>query len=163
MGGPGSGRKRKPAKASPRGARWRETRAQVLAGGDICHICGHPGAGDVDHIIPVAEGDVAGYYDRSNLAPAHGTHSPCAVCGVACNQVKGRRLPGGPMSVSQRLLASIGANGNGTPAPAPAPGPEPVLVTDAEIDAEMERIGPHWDGCGCRQKIARGMRFSRCW
>lgn len=48
---------------------WEQLRAQVLelhAG--RCHRCGGPGATQVDHIIPAAEG---GTDDLANLAPIH--------------------------------------------------------------------------------------------
>lgn len=121
MGGPGSGRRRRSSpKAEPRGSRWLSTRRKVFAAhGDVCHICLHSGAGDVDHVIPVAEGDVAGYYALDNLRPAHGTHSPCPACGmVACNQIKNRSTR--PTSAAQRLLAAMqraSPNGNGAKGP----------------------------------------------
>ncbi|MGZ4574421.1 MAG: HNH endonuclease, partial [Mycobacteriaceae bacterium] len=42
----------------------------------VCHICGHPGAEEVDHIVPWAEwtGSLSVHHP-SNLAPAHG--NPC--------------------------------------------------------------------------------------
>ena len=33
-----------------------------------CHLCGNPGATQVDHVIPLAEG---GADDETNLAPIH--------------------------------------------------------------------------------------------
>ena len=52
----------------PRG--WKRTAARVLrlhAG--VCHICGLPGATEVDHVVPVSRG---GTDDEANLRPAHG-------------------------------------------------------------------------------------------
>jgi 5-methylcytosine-specific restriction enzyme A len=34
----------------------------------ICHVCGHAGAREVDHVTPIAEG---GADDESNLRPIH--------------------------------------------------------------------------------------------
>jgi 5-methylcytosine-specific restriction enzyme A len=33
-----------------------------------CHLCGNPGATEVDHVVPLAEG---GADDETNLAPVH--------------------------------------------------------------------------------------------
>ena len=63
--------------------------ARVLAQhGYLCHLCGHPDAHDVDHIVPWAEWtrlDLSPH-DASNLAPAHGT--PCPTCGRDCHADK---------------------------------------------------------------------------
>lgn len=80
--------------AGRKGRPWRRVRAQVLADhGGICHLCGHPGAGDVDHRVPLAAWTAQGGHpeDPANLAPAHGAYSRCAVCGRCCNQAKGDR------------------------------------------------------------------------
>lgn len=65
----------------------------VLAQSTVCHLCGHGGAGEVDHRVPrsvvLASGGDPG--DIANLAPAHGAKSPCPICRVACNQAKGDR------------------------------------------------------------------------
>lgn len=36
--------------------------------GDICYLCGRPGANSIDHIVPVVAG---GTNDLTNLRPAH--------------------------------------------------------------------------------------------
>jgi 5-methylcytosine-specific restriction protein A len=38
----------------------------------VCHVCGHGGADEVDHVVPLAEG---GLDHVSNLAPIH--KRPC--------------------------------------------------------------------------------------
>jgi 5-methylcytosine-specific restriction endonuclease McrA len=49
---------------------WTKLRQRVFAVyGTTCWICGQPGAGQVDHVIPVALG---GSDDIANLRPAHG-------------------------------------------------------------------------------------------
>jgi len=138
MGGPGSGRKRGNAKAAPRGAHWREARQRAFAAyGDTCHACGHPGAREVDHVIPMAPGTVspADYLNPANHRPIHGTSCPCPVCGRACNQSKGGRRR---------------ANGNRHRAGPSAPEPERAPMTDAQTDAAMVALAPHHDGCRCR-------------
>lgn len=66
--------------------RWAKTIQQVLTvKGDICWICGHPGATSADHVI---ERDAGGaLYDLDNLEPVH--HHPCPTCGVRCNYRRG--------------------------------------------------------------------------
>ena len=76
--------------AGIRGRPWRRTRAAILSQSDICHLCGHPGSGDIDHLIPRSLGGDP--KDPGNLAPAHGALSRCPVCGLCCNQVKKNRL-----------------------------------------------------------------------
>ena len=53
-------------------AEWRNLRRLVLAASDICHVCGKPGATQVDHVTPLAEGGSPGL---DNLAPIH--DDPC--------------------------------------------------------------------------------------
>lgn len=78
--------------------RYKEwARAQLRLLGDVCHLCGHRGATDLDHLVPVAV-DPTRVMDASNVRPAHGI-SGCSECapivtknGVkrpACNQQKG--------------------------------------------------------------------------
>jgi hypothetical protein len=61
----------------------------VLAASDTCVLCGHPGSGDVHHLIsPLLRPDLA--LDPANLRAAHGARSPCPWCGRRCNQVAGQ-------------------------------------------------------------------------
>ena len=66
---------RKPWEGSTRPERtvsgWeqqRRARRVLYAHDTVCHICGHIGATEVDHVVPLAEG---GADDESNLRPAH--------------------------------------------------------------------------------------------
>lgn len=71
---------------------WAATRQRILARDHgMCHICGQPGADEVDHVIPVYAG---GSDDDTNLAPAHA--HPCharksALEGVAARAARGRQ------------------------------------------------------------------------
>lgn len=52
-----------------RTAAWRRVRLVILQrDSGICHVCRQPGANEVDHIIPVAEG---GTDEATNLAAIH--------------------------------------------------------------------------------------------
>lgn len=63
---------------------WKGIKARVLRAHDgICHLCKHPDAEQVDHILNVARG---GTHDDSNLAPIHGR--PCPTCGGRCHAEK---------------------------------------------------------------------------
>ena len=76
--------------AGRKGRPWERTRRAILARSNTCHLCGHEGAGEVDHIIPRSLG--GNPVDPGNLAPAHGWKSPCPICGKRCNQVKKNRV-----------------------------------------------------------------------
>jgi 5-methylcytosine-specific restriction endonuclease McrA len=69
------------------GRRRQERNAKILAASDVCHICGHPAADAVDHVVALARG--GSDTDPANLKPAH--HEPCATCGHRCNLEKGDR------------------------------------------------------------------------
>ncbi len=71
------------------GRPWRRLRASVLAASDLCHLCGHPGAREVDLLTPLSLGGDP--LDPANLRPAHGSSSPCPWCLRACNQSRGNR------------------------------------------------------------------------
>jgi len=73
----------------PNGRRWMQVRAAVFATyGRTCHICGHDGSNQVDHLVPQAVAPQLGW-ELSNLRPAHGAPgNKCPVCGIACNQAR---------------------------------------------------------------------------
>lgn len=74
---------------SGRPARRAKTRMHELYG-YVCHICGHPGAGESDHLIPLKDWPDQPV-DPELWRPAHGTHYPCPVCGRRCNQERGAK------------------------------------------------------------------------
>lgn len=69
------------------GRRRQERNRKILAASDVCHICGHPEAEAVDHVISLHRGGSDD--DPANLAPAH--HKPCPTCGRPCNLEKGTK------------------------------------------------------------------------
>jgi len=78
--------------AAPGGRRWMAMRQLVAATyGDQCHLCGHGGAEQVDHLVPVSiRPDLA--WHLPNLRPAHGVPgNKCPTCGLACNQRRGAK------------------------------------------------------------------------
>ena len=68
-------------------AQHQRTRKRVLKASDICWLCHHPGADQVDDVLPKSLG---GTSTLVNLRPAHGT-KPCPTCGLRCNQARGNR------------------------------------------------------------------------
>lgn len=96
-----------------RGHRWEKFAAFVVQSyHGICHICGHPGARQVDHLTPVTEG--GDEWDIRNCRPAHGAPgNPCPVCSlqagskIVCNQLRGM----GSVARARRIIAErIAAN-----------------------------------------------------
>lgn len=82
-------RKPDPANIGRRGARWRQAKQACLQHwGNQCHLCGHPEAYEIDHLIPLADG--GNPYDPNNLRPAHGSNYPCPVCRATANPSKPR-------------------------------------------------------------------------
>jgi hypothetical protein len=71
------------------GRPYRRAREQMFAiYGDICHLCGHAGATEADHIIPVSL-DPDQPDDPYAMRPAHGGNGKCRTCGRACNAERG--------------------------------------------------------------------------
>jgi 5-methylcytosine-specific restriction endonuclease McrA len=78
--------------------RYQDFRRRVLARlGDVCWICGHPGATDLDHVTPLAVRPGL-MYDESNARVAHGSRG-CPECPTkqngarrCCNQERNRGL-----------------------------------------------------------------------
>lgn len=74
--------------------------------GTICHICGHDGAGEADHLEAVALNPYQPV-DPLLMRPAHGTSAPCPVCigsdGTPrkCNQERGARPVPKPLRTSE--------------------------------------------------------------
>lgn len=67
--------------------------------GDVCWLCGHGGARQVDHLISQTERPDL-IWDVSNCRPAHGAPgNPCPVCTrlagrkIHCNQLRGWGSP----------------------------------------------------------------------
>lgn len=60
----------------------------IAAHAGICHLCGHPDAEQVDHVIPWSQWahHTLSVHDASNLRPAHG--QPCPTCGQECHADK---------------------------------------------------------------------------
>lgn len=58
--------------------------------GYTCHLCGHSGAGEADHLTPLSvwpDQPVAAELMR----PAHGGNYPCPTCGRKCNSERGAK------------------------------------------------------------------------
>lgn len=73
--------------AYDRPSNWRTIARQVMkAHNGICHVCGLPGANEVDHVIPVSQN---GSHDPSNLAPIHS--KPCHEAKTKAETDAGRR------------------------------------------------------------------------
>jgi hypothetical protein len=106
--------------ARPAGPKWVEFRRRLFSGDvwgptPLCHLCGHPGASEVQHqFAPDTRPDLA--WAVSNMRPAHGGGARrCPTCGLACN------------ALAASNLAIRGADGI------------PLPFTDAFIKAAQER------------------------
>jgi hypothetical protein len=79
------------------GRPYRTARKRMFAMyGTICHLCGHDGAGEADHLDPISL-TPGQRIDPQRMRPAHGSNAPCPVCvGAdgkprACNQERGTK------------------------------------------------------------------------
>jgi 5-methylcytosine-specific restriction protein A len=67
---------------------WKTRKAKVLRRDrGICHVCGGPGATEVDHLLNVARG---GNHELSNLAAIHAR--PCHLNKTKAEAAAGRKL-----------------------------------------------------------------------
>lgn len=77
------------SKFRERGRPWKRVRRRVLDDSDTCWLCGHLGADEVDHVIPISLGGAQ--LDPANLRPAHGIRG-CPFCHRKCNRERGANL-----------------------------------------------------------------------
>lgn len=78
-----------PKGAHRTGHRARLVRAETFERyGTTCWICGHEGAGESDHVVPLSN-QPGQALTVSGRRPSHGSNSRCATCGRACNQERG--------------------------------------------------------------------------
>lgn len=83
------------------GRPWQRARRQMFAiYGTTCHLCGHDGAGEADHLMPISV-DPDQPLDPHTMRPAHGANSRCPTCGRACNTERGNRPITRPLRTSQ--------------------------------------------------------------
>lgn len=68
--------------------------------GTICHLCGHDGAGEADHLVPISI-DSTQPVDPHGMRPAHGANAPCPTCGRRCNASRGNRPITKPLKTSE--------------------------------------------------------------
>jgi hypothetical protein len=73
-----------------KGRPYRTARQQMFEMyGTLCWICGHGGATDADHLVPISV-DSEQPVDPHGMRPAHGVNG-CPTCGRKCNQERGTR------------------------------------------------------------------------
>ncbi|HEX5995973.1 MAG TPA: hypothetical protein VFY84_12595 [Jiangellales bacterium] len=76
------------------GRPWRRAKATMHAVyGYVCIHCGHGGAGEADHLVPLAI-DPDQPVDWRAMRPSHGANYPCRVCRRKCNQERGTKPVG---------------------------------------------------------------------
>lgn len=73
------------------GARARRVQRETFeVHGDTCWICGHGGARESDHVVPLSSAPGQPLVVDGRL-PAHGANARCPVCGRACNSERGAK------------------------------------------------------------------------
>lgn len=77
--------------AGRRGRPYRRAKAVLQANTQMCWLCGHDGAYELDHEPPRKTLLELGLdpNDPQYHRAAHGTSCPCPTCGQRCNQIKG--------------------------------------------------------------------------
>lgn len=76
------------------GRPYRRARDQMFAlYGRTCIHCGHGGAGEADHLVPISL-DSTQPIDPHAMRPSHGSNYRCPTCGRACNQERGVKAIG---------------------------------------------------------------------
>lgn len=86
---------------------YRQARKKMFAiFGYTCHICGHDGAGEADHLEAVAL-NPGQPISPLRMRPSHGSNYPCPICKGrngqprACNQERGVQPMPEPLNTSQ--------------------------------------------------------------
>jgi hypothetical protein len=89
------------------GRPYRRARAQMFRlYGYVCHICGHGGANEADHLVPISV-DSGQPIDPHAMRPSHGSSRPCRVCQGpegkprCCNQERGNKALGQALKTSE--------------------------------------------------------------
>ncbi len=83
------------------GRPYRVARQQMFAlYGTVCHLCGHEGAGESDHLDPVSRNPDQPI-DPYLMRPAHGANAPGPTCGRKCNTERGNKPLSGPLRTSE--------------------------------------------------------------
>lgn len=74
-----------------KGRPYRTAKANLRARTEMCWMCGHLGAYELDHEPALVVLLQLGLdpNDPSYHRAAHGTSCPCPTCGQRCNQIKG--------------------------------------------------------------------------
>lgn len=77
--------------AGRKGRPYRNAKANLQAKSQMCWLCGHTGAFELDHeparkvLLQLGLDPNDPQFHR----PAHGSSCPCPTCGQKCNQIKG--------------------------------------------------------------------------
>jgi 5-methylcytosine-specific restriction protein A len=82
---------------------WRRLRRGILKRDNYtCHVCGQPGADEVDHLVPLSEG---GTDHPSNLAAIHRTPCHAAKSSAEGNKARHRYRASRPAEPHPGLLS----------------------------------------------------------